>query len=99
MLRIERVTIGQCEPGDHITYVDNDGARTPDEIAAAGYAADEQDWNVVVRRRGHADVGDVLLQAYNGSRDWWSGSWDQYVWRLINEDGKPVVDRAVADED
>jgi hypothetical protein len=81
---MEAVAAGAVQVGEHIAQHEEglyDGELDPAEF----------DWHLVCGRRGHADVGELLLQDYDGSRYWCAGAWGQTVFRLL-EDGEPVVD-------
>lgn len=60
-------------------------------VPEADYLADEQDWQHVISRRGHADIGELTLAHYDGSQHVQPGlQWAATVWLLCDEDGEPV---------
>lgn len=88
--QIKVMTMGDVWPGCFIADVDADYPL--DSIVPADhYLADEQDWNRIQSRRGHADIATYVLEYYNGEphvvRNVQSSA---TVWVLC-EDGEPVV--------
>lgn len=88
-MKIKITTLDMINTGELIASVDDEEI-TQEEINSA-YVSDEQDWQVVRGRRGHADIGELLLEAYDGSREWVRVTWEGLVWQCVEEDGTPVV--------
>lgn len=84
------VDMGSVFPGMFICDVDADyphGSAVP----ASDYDVEEQDWQRVASRKGHADIADYVLEGYDGTphvyRGWQASA---SVWVLC-EDGMPVI--------
>lgn len=60
-------------------------------VPATDYLAEEQDWQHVISRRGHADIGELTLAYHSGEQHVARGQqWDATCWQLCEADGTPV---------
>lgn len=89
--QIKVVRLGYVTPGMHIASVDSDDWAPGELVPSDQYLADEQDWQHVVRVRGHADIGTVTCAGYNGDLEEVRVSWDGACWLLVDDKGEPVV--------
>jgi hypothetical protein len=89
-MKIEVTTLGMISGRDKIASVDDDALTSAN--VNDHYLAEDQDWQIVRGRRGHADVGELLLEAYDGSRSWSRVTWEGTVWLLVDDDGAPLRD-------
>lgn len=90
--RILVTTLGSAAwSGAYIAEPDDDypfGSYVPE----AHYDVDEQDWQHVISRRGHADIGELTLAYHNGEQYVARGQqWDSLCWQLVDAQGDPVV--------
>jgi hypothetical protein len=73
------------EPDDDYAY----GTFVPNDA----YDVDNMDWQRVVSRRGHADIGELTLAYYDGSQYVARAQrWDAIVWLLCDASGVPITD-------
>lgn len=90
---IKVTTLGAAAwPGAYIASPDDDyplGSIVP----ADHYDANEQDFQHVISRRGHADIGELTLAHHDGSQYVArSQQWNAECWLLIDAaTGEPVV--------
>lgn len=86
--KIKVLTGEDVGEGMYIAHVDDDYPL--DSIVPSDhYAAEDQDWLEVVKVEGPVDVRRMLLQMYDGSREWERLQAVATVWVLVDEEGFP----------
>ena len=88
--KIQVTTTGQIMPGEYVAAPDFDQDTEPELLA--DYKAEDQQWLEVKSRGGHADIGWLEVKEPWGEEPAFRvpTSWEQWIWRLADEDGKPI---------
>ena len=90
MNKIEVTTTGRIEPGEYVVAPDFDQDTEPELLA--DYKAEDQHWLEVTARGGYADIGwlEVRDRCVEEPAYKVSTTWEQWIWRLTDEDGEPI---------
>lgn len=77
--------MGAVGPGMYIAHVDSDYPLYS-IVPSADYDVDEQDWQHIVRRKGHADIATYVLEGYDGT-PYTAANWQSSatVWVLVEQ--------------
>lgn len=89
-MKIQVTTAGSVQPGEYIAQADTDEYPVGSLVPEEAYDPAEQDWQHVLSKGGHADIGWMILAYYNGEQYRVDGDWSQTVWRYLDDEGKPV---------
>lgn len=57
--------MGAVGPGMYIAHVDSDDYPLYSIVPSADYDVDEQDWQHIVKRKGHVDIATYVLEGYD----------------------------------
>lgn len=90
MNKIQVTRTGSISVGEYIAAPDFDYDEEPEQLVH--YDAKHQPWVKVVARGGHADIGWLTVyDEYFKEESKIETDWDQWVWRLVDENDRPVL--------